>query len=169
MGSFESFIGVDFWTALFVLLNTLAIFFLARKLLFKPVSKLISDRQAEIDGMYKKAEEAEKNAAVLESEYKARLAEAQSEGDRLIKEAADRAEKRGSEIVEDAKNQASALLDKAQRDALSEKKKAVNEAKGEIASLALSIAEKVVEKQLGEGDSSRMTDELISRLGTQDE
>ena len=29
---FESFIGVNFWTALFVLLNTLAVFFVAKKL-----------------------------------------------------------------------------------------------------------------------------------------
>ena len=34
MGQFESFIGVDFWTALFVRLNTLAIFLVARKYLF---------------------------------------------------------------------------------------------------------------------------------------
>ena len=33
MGQFESFIGVDFWTALFVLLNTCAIFVVARKFL----------------------------------------------------------------------------------------------------------------------------------------
>ena len=55
MGQFEGFIGVDFWTALFVLLNTLAIFFVARKFLFKPVRKIIEDRQKEIDGMYSDA------------------------------------------------------------------------------------------------------------------
>ena len=52
MANFESFIGINFWTALFVLLNTLAIFFAARKFLFKPVHKMITDRQSEIDGMY---------------------------------------------------------------------------------------------------------------------
>ena len=39
MGQFESFIGVDFWTALFILLNTLAIFVVARKYLFTPIRK----------------------------------------------------------------------------------------------------------------------------------
>ena len=56
MGRFESFIGVDFWTALFVLLNTIAIFLVARKFLFQPVHKLISDRQSEIDRMYADAQ-----------------------------------------------------------------------------------------------------------------
>lgn len=48
---FEGFIGVNFWTALFVLLNTLTIFFVARKYLFGPVHKMITDRQKEIDDM----------------------------------------------------------------------------------------------------------------------
>ena len=45
MGQFESFIGVDFWTALFVLLNTCAIFIVARKFLFLPVRNMIEFRQ----------------------------------------------------------------------------------------------------------------------------
>ena len=62
MGQFEGFIGVDFWTALFVLLNTLAIFFVARKFLFNPVHKMITDRQKEIDTMYADAGKAKEEA-----------------------------------------------------------------------------------------------------------
>ena len=49
MGQFESFIGVNFWTALFVLLNTCSIFVVARKFLFTPVHNMIEsegDRSA---------------------------------------------------------------------------------------------------------------------------
>ena len=52
MGQFEAFVGVNFWTALFILLNTLTIYFVAKKFLFKPVMKIIHDRQKEIDDMY---------------------------------------------------------------------------------------------------------------------
>ena len=41
MGQFESFIGVNFWTALFILLNTCSIFVVARKFLFTPVHNMI--------------------------------------------------------------------------------------------------------------------------------
>jgi F-type H+-transporting ATPase subunit b len=51
VGQFESFVGVNPWTALFVLLNTLTIFFVGRKYLFGPVTKIIEDRQKEIDDM----------------------------------------------------------------------------------------------------------------------
>ena len=39
MNGFESFIGINPWTALFILLNTLTIFFVAKKYLFGPVMK----------------------------------------------------------------------------------------------------------------------------------
>ena len=42
---FESFLGVNPWTALFILLNTLTIFFVARKFLFNPVMKACHRRQ----------------------------------------------------------------------------------------------------------------------------
>ena len=53
---FEAFLGVNPWTALFILLNTLTIFFVAGKFLFNPVMKIIADRQQEIDGMYEAAD-----------------------------------------------------------------------------------------------------------------
>ena len=49
---FESFIGINFWTALFVLLNTLAVYFVAKKFLFVPVKEMIDSRQKEIDDLY---------------------------------------------------------------------------------------------------------------------
>ena len=65
MENFESFIGVDFWTALFVLLNTLAIFFVARKFLVGPVMKIVGDRQKEIDDLYTEANTARTEAEEL--------------------------------------------------------------------------------------------------------
>ena len=53
--NFESFIGVNFWTALVTLINFLILFFVAKHFLIGPVMKLIKDRQDEIDGMYSDA------------------------------------------------------------------------------------------------------------------
>ena len=50
MEGFESFIGVNFWTALVTLINFLLVFFVAKHFLIGPVLKLIKDRQDEIDG-----------------------------------------------------------------------------------------------------------------------
>ena len=113
---FESFIGVNFWTALFVLLNTLAIFFVAKKYLFVPVKNMIDSRQKEIDAMYDEAGAAKAEAQALQNEYKEKLAAAQQTSDRMVKEAVARGQSRQEEIISQANAEARAILDKAAAD-----------------------------------------------------
>ena len=51
MTGFESFVGVNPWTALFTFCNMLITFTVLKKFLFKPVKKMIDDRQQEIDNV----------------------------------------------------------------------------------------------------------------------
>ena len=164
---FESFIGVNFWTALFVLLNTLLIYFVAKKFLFKPVMKMIQSRQDEIDAMYQEAGDAKENALALEAEYKEKLAQAALTGERMVKEAVERGQRREEEIVRQANLEAEAIMDKASADIAREKKKALNDAKDEISDIAMSIAEKVVGRELNAQDHSDLVDGFIDRLGEQ--
>ncbi len=165
MGQFEAIIGVNFWTALFVLLNTLTIFFVAKKFLFKPIMKLIEDRQKEIDDMYSQADTAKEAAAALETEYRQKLSNAQADSQRIVKEAVARGQAREEEILRKANAEASAMLEKANADIALEKKKAVNEAKDEIAGLSLAIAEKVVGRALNDADQQALVDRFIEELG----
>ena len=102
MGQFEAFVGVNFWTALFILLNTLTIFFVGKKYLFGPVTKIIEDRKKEIDDMYAQADAAKASADSMEAEYKTRLAAAQETSDALVKEAMTRGKNREEEIIRQA-------------------------------------------------------------------
>ncbi|MBR6525135.1 MAG: F0F1 ATP synthase subunit B [Clostridia bacterium] len=165
MGYFESFIGVNFWTALFVLLNTLLIFFVAKKFLVGPVHKMITDRQKEIDDMYENAGKAQQDAKDMKAEYQEKLSQAQLTSERMVKEAVQRGQNREEEIIRQANAEASAILDKAANDALLEKKKAVNDAKNEISGLALAIAEKVVGRELNGEDQQALVDHFIDELG----
>lgn len=165
MGEFESFIGVNFWTALFVLLNTLAIFVVAKKYLFVPVHKMIEERQQEIDGMYDDAGKAKADAQALQAEYESKLSDARAMSERLVKEAVTRGQRREEEIVREANAQASAILTKAAADAAMEKKKAINDAKDEISAVAMAIAGKVVGRELTDTDQAALVDHFIDELG----
>ncbi len=162
---FESFIGINFWTAFFVLMNTLAIFFVAKKFLFVPVKNMIDSRQKEIDAMYDAAGAAKESAQALENEYKEKLAQAQQTSDRMVKEAVARGQNRQDEIISQANAEARAILDKAAADIAQEKKKALNDAKNEISELAMAIAEKVVGRELNDVDQAKLVDEFINELG----
>lgn len=162
---FEQFLGVNPWTALFVLLNTLTIFFVAKKFLFGPVMKMIEDRQNEIDGMYSDASKARHDAEAMQSEYSEKLSDAHAASDRIVKDAVARAQYREEEIIRQANAEARAILDKAAADAALEKKKAINDAKDEISGISMAIAEKVVERQLNEADQQKLISQFIDSLG----
>jgi len=165
VGQFEAFIGINFWTALFVLLNTLTIFFVAKKFLFGPVMKIIKERQQEIDDMYTKAGEAKEQASALRTEYEDKLSAASDQADRLVKDAVARGQRREEEILRQANAEANAIRQKASADIAQEKKKAINEAKDEISVIALAIAGKVVGRELNEQDQSALVDQFIDELG----
>ena len=165
MAQFESFIGVNFWTALFTLLNFLAVFFVAKHFLIGPVMKIIKDRQDEIDGMYADANSAKQSAEAMQSEYEAKLNDAQATSERIVKDAVSRGQAREEEIIRQANAEASAIMDKAAADIAMEKKKAINDAKDEISDLALAIAGKVVGRELNADDQSQLVDDFINGLG----
>lgn len=167
MGYYLEFIGVEPWTALFTLLNTLTVILVGKKFLFKPIMKMIADRQKEIDDIYQDADNAKKEANALEAEYKQKLSNAQATSERLVKDATVRAQAREEEILRKANADASAILEKATADIALEKKKAMNDAKNEISDLALTIAGKIVEKELSGGDQSGLIDRFIEELGDQ--
>ncbi|HJD20506.1 MAG TPA: F0F1 ATP synthase subunit B [Candidatus Gemmiger faecigallinarum] len=163
--AFESFVGVNPWTALFTFCNMMITFLVLRHFLFKPVKKMIDDRQNEIDAMYAEADAARRQAAELEQQYQTRLEDVKQESDALLRQAAARAHAREAEIVAEAKQQARALRESAEAQIAQEKKKAVNELKGEIGGIAMDIASRVVEREVREQDHQALIDEFIAHVG----
>lgn len=165
MGKFEAFLGVNPWTALLTLANTIALFLVLKKFLFKPVMKMIEDRQQEIDTMYDEADKAKENAKSIQAEYEQKLSVATETSEKMVKEAVARGKDREEEIIRQARADAAAIMDKASADIAQEKKKALNDAKDEISGIAMSIAEKVVGRQLNDADQSELIDQFINELG----
>ena len=165
MGEFQSFIGVDFWTALFTLLNFLAVFFVGKHFLWGPVTKMVQERQKEIDDMYSEADTARASAKAMEEEYQGKLSDARATSEQIVRDAVSRGQAREEEIIRQANADASAMMDKAVADIALEKKKAINAAKDEIAGIAMEIAGKVVGRQLSDADQAQLVDQFIDELG----
>ena len=161
------FLNINFFTALFTLVNTIALFLVLKKYLFKPVMKMITDRQKEIDDMYDDAGQAKASAQAMEEEYRQKLAVAADTGERLVKEAVARGQNREEEIIRQANAEAAAIISKANADIAQEKKKAINDAKDEISEMAMAIAGKVVGRALNEADQAALVDRFIEELGEQ--
>ena len=167
MTAFENFIGFNPWTALFTLLNLVLTFLILKKFLFKPVNKMIDDRQKEIDELFAEAEDAKKMAENMRADYDRKLAEAKESSAKIISEASQEANRRSDEIIRQARLDADALRQKADADIALERKKALTDVKGDISRIAMDIAEKVVERELNADDQERLIDGFLRDLGDQ--
>ena len=167
MSGFENFIGFNPWTALFTLLNLVLTFLILKKFLFKPVNKMIDDRQNEIDALYADAAGAKTEAETLRADYIRKLAEAKDSSAKILSDATRVANLRGEEILRQARADADALREKAGVDIELERKKALNDVKGDISRIALDIAEKVMERELDEKDQERLIEGFLRDMGDQ--
>ena len=165
MEKFQEFVSIAPWTMIFTWINLIILVFIMKKLLFKPVMNMLAQRENEVDSMYEKAETAQKNAEQMESEYTEKLSAAKEEASRIMKDATHEATLRGEQIVSEAQEKASAIVIKAQKEIEREKEAAVSEIRQDIASLAVNIAEKVIEKDLTDTDHERLLEEFIESSG----
>lgn len=162
---FEAFVGVNLFTMIFAWINLLILYLILRKLLFKPVKKMIDSRQKEIDDMYSDAETSKANAAEMKAEYEQKLEHANEESEEILKRAVRRAQLREEEILKEANVKAERTLERAQEQVELEKKRAINEVKDEVSEMAIGIASAVIERDIKEQEHADMIDDFIRNMG----
>ena len=165
MERFQEFVAIAPWTMIFTWVNLIILVLLMKKLLFKPVLNMLEARDKEVSEMYENAETAQSSAEALEKEYNEKLSMAKEEASKIMKDAKHDAAIRGEEIVGEAKREASAIIEKAHKEIEREKEAAISEIKNDIASIAVDIAQKVIEKDLQESDHEKLVSEFIDNWG----
>ena len=161
----QQFISIARWTISFQILNLLLLMVLFKKYLFKPVTEILEKRQAEIEGHYQEAQQAETDAKAMKADYESKMAGARQEADRVIKTATESANAMSASIVEDARTQADQLKRRAQTEIDLERRRAFDEVKGELSGIALDIASQVIEREVNEKDHEAFINEFIKNVG----
>ena len=166
---FEELVGVNPFTAIFTLLNAIALFLVLKHYLFKPVEKVMEQRQAEVDKIYDDAETAKADAEAYRAAYDEKLAHAKEEAVDIIKAAQERADRLGDEIVSDARAKAEDLIKRADAEIAQERKKAVNELKNEISFISLDIAQQMLDREINGADHDELINRFIKEMGEDNE
>lgn len=161
----QQFISIAPWTIIFQILNLLLLMVLFKKYLFKPVTEILEKRQAEIEGHYQEAQQAETDAKAMKADYESKMAGARQEADHVIKTATESANAMSASIVEDARTQADQLKRRAQTEIDLERRRAFDEVKGELSGIALDIASQVIEREVNEKDHEAFINEFIKNVG----
>ena len=146
-------------------INILVLFFLLKKFLFTPVTKMIEKRTAMIQDQLSAAKTAMNDAEKKKSDCAALLGGANAEADKIIKEAKARADRVYQTRLEQAEQDAKALLASAEKQIAKEKEQSMQKAKDEVADLVLAAAEKLTERSLDDAYDQSLLDELIREAG----
>lgn len=153
------------WELAIQIVNTIILFWILKRILFKPVLNIIDARENAIKTDIATGEQAKNEGLALKVEYEQKLSVAKNEGQEIIKQATLRAEQKSEEIISTAKEEAIRLKDKANRDIAQEKEKVMNELKNDISNIAILAASKVIEKDIDQAKHEEMINKFIEEVG----
>lgn len=159
------FVSIDLWTIIMQWGNLFILLFLVKKFLFKPVMSVLEAREKEIGDIYKEAEDSRAIAETLKQEYTEKLDKARDEAEEIVKTAVLNAKLSSDAIVSEAHEKATSMIERANEKIALERKATVNEVKNNISDIALSIAEKVIVRDIKKEDHDEMIDKFIEELG----
>jgi F-type H+-transporting ATPase subunit b len=154
-------LGLFIWS----LVIFLVVFFLLRKMAWKPVLAGLKKREESIQKSLDEAAAAREAMAQLKSDNERILQEARAEREQIIKEANAAKDRIVSEARGEAQKQAEALLRDARQQIELETRKAMADVKATSAKLAVEVAEKILRKQFADGTAQQQyAEQLIAEL-----
>ena len=153
------------WTLIAQILNLFLQMYLIKRFLFKPINEIIEKRRKMATEELDSARVLNEEAEALKNEYEANIAEAKEKANEIIASANRSALSRSDEIIAEANKEATAIKNKAEADILQERKKAINDIKNEIGSMAVDIAGKVIEREVNADDHEKLINEFIENVG----
>jgi F-type H+-transporting ATPase subunit b len=155
----------DFGLVIWMSLTFLTVLFLLSKFAWKPILKMIKDREESIEGALQSAEKAKQEMVRLQSNNENLLREAQLEREAMLKAARDAKDAMINEAKATAKAEADRMISLAREAINNEKQAAVTELKNQVAQLSLQVAEKLIREQLSSDEKQKeLANKLVAEL-----
>lgn len=138
--------------------------FILKKFAWKPLLALLEERREKISSEFKNIEQVKSELSRLEEDYKAKLADIDTQARLKIQEAIAEAQRISIEIQEKSRDEAKKTLDKAKANIELEIAKARVDLRNQVANIAIKAAEKVLKEELNEEKHRRLVMGFIEDL-----
>ena len=153
--------------ALLLAISIFVMFALMSYLLFNPARDMLKKRADKVKDNIDSAEKAKADAEALRAEYESKLRDVQKEADAILSDARKKALENEAKIVEHAKEEAAGIIARAQKQAELEMKKAEDDIKKEIITVASLIAGKVVSENIDMNIQDSLIEDTLKEIGDQ--
>ena len=130
------------------------------------IQKGMADRTSKIEGDLAAAEKTKGDADKLLGDYQRQLADAKTEGARILDEARQQAEGVRRDMIARAEADAAAIRAKSQEDLNAQADRIKADLTSHVRTLSLDLAEKVVGANMNRETNSQLVDRYIAELGS---
>jgi F-type H+-transporting ATPase subunit b len=148
-------------------ISFLILLLLMYRTVFPQVNKVYKERRANIEGRLEEAERERDEAEQLLQKYRERLAAAEDETQRILEDARANADRIRKELLAKADADAEQRLQRATEAIRAERDQAIRQLRGEVGTLAVELATKLVGDSLDRDRQLRLVDQYIDQLGDQ--
>jgi F-type H+-transporting ATPase subunit b len=154
-------IGLLFWMTL----TFSILLFILGKYAWRPIMKMLHEREDSIEKALNAADDAKKEMLKLKAGNEQLLVEAKEERDALMRDA----RKVKESIIEEARvkanEEANRIIENARESIQYEKLAAINDLKNQIASISIEIAEKLIGQELSNKEKQKeLTEKLLKEV-----
>lgn len=146
------------------IVNFIILLALLKKFLYKPILNMLEAREEEVAENLLTAESARQEAEALRDEYKESIYKARAEANAIVDQATRIGEQTRQEIYHKALDEAQEVADRAKREIARERDLALRELRGEVANLAVDVAEKVVGRSVSIDDQHQLVENFIEEV-----
>lgn len=131
------------------------------------LNKVLEERRERIQGEMEKAEKTREEADQILDQYRAQLANAREEANRIIEDARQNAEAMRRDLAEKAERESQQIVARAQEEIRAERDRAFNDLRTQVGELSVELATRVVGESLDRDRQLRMVDQYIDELSRQ--
>ncbi len=164
LGKIGSLVSVNGYVLLIQILNFSVLLFFLYKILYRPLLGFMDQRAAKIESSLQEAVEKQREAAADRAKAVEELAATRKEAHELLQKMKSQGAEAREESIKAAKEEARDIIRRAQDEIMLELNKAKDELRTEIASLSLSVAEKILQREVKEEDQQRFIESCLEEL-----
>jgi len=154
-------LGLNVPSLIVFLVNFLILLGVLYLFAYKPILRVMDRRAGQIRESLEAADRAREEAASSQATTQTQLQEARQEGQRLIEQARQMAERYREEERARARQEGEAFVTSAREDIQRERDAAIQEVRSHFADLAISAAEKVIERSLDRDAHRDLIDQVL--------
>ena len=151
--------------AVLSMIAVFSLFLVASHFLFNPVRDMMKKRQEKIQEELDDAKQNQDAAQSLRTEYEEKLKNVEKEAEEILSAARQKALANENRIVAEAKEDAVRIRERAEAEAELEKRKAADDVKKEMVSIASIMAGKVVAASIDTTVQDSLIDETLKEIG----